>query len=223
MLLSKRPLPWDDFMANLRTGDIVLMHGLFKSSIAIELFEDSRWSHSAIAVRAADFGPIPGVDPSEVLLWESNLGEVVVDVLDDKVKDGPQLVRLSQRISFNMSKKYDGAFASRGLLPGSAPPSIPILKQVIDKIHGDHFPPIPEGELAGFTDGRMWNKPVTDNTYFCSQLVAHTYKAWGLLTQAYVDNSYAPVDFSSSLDVSLLSGAWLGAENTLDTATIPTP
>ena len=219
MLLSKRPLPFPDFLKNLETGDIILMHGLYFSSLIVEGIEDCHWSHAAIAVRPADAG-INGLPDDTVLLWESNIVTPVEDVILKKVKDGPMLVDLRERIRHNYSTKDDGDFAARKLMCNKSADFKVQLRQIIDDVHDCHFPAVPVGEMGHFITGRTENKPVSDNTFFCSQLVAHTFKKMGLLTQQYVDNSYAPADFSEKLDVSLLNGAWLGGEILLDKNTI---
>lgn len=223
-MFAKRPLPFADFISSLQTFDILLMHGLFPSSFAIESVEGSNWSHSAIVVLAGDLN-IPGIDPTTRLLWESNIQDLVEDVLLREPKQGPQLTRLYDRIVYNYSVKYDSDVAARKLhLPQPVTTQqLAVLAEVIQETHSATFPGTPTdgtGEMMNFVAGRLKNEPVNDNTYFCSQLVAHTFKKLGLLTQQYVDNSYAPVDFSEGLDVSLLSG-WLGKEMVLDTTTIP--
>ena len=114
MFLSKRPLPFSDFFKTLETGDIILMHGLYISSLIIEGIENCHWSHAAIVVLAGDVGIID-LPSNTVLLWESNLAEVVEDVILKKVKDGPMLVKLEDRIIYNFDKKDDGDFAARKL------------------------------------------------------------------------------------------------------------
>ena len=233
-MFNKRPLPLTDFLANLQTFDIVLMQGLFKSSLAVESVEGTNWSHSAIVVVAKDVH-LPGVDPETRLLWESNVLDnkedslrlkPVDDVLLKKPKDGPQLTNLSDRISHNISFNYDSNVGARKLSYTRTKAMFDKLNKVIKAVHSASFPVGPDGdsgdgEMLNFIMGRFKNVPVQDGSFFCSQLAAHTYKALGLLTQAYVDNSYAPVDFSAALDVSLLDEATLGPEIMLDISTVP--
>ncbi len=51
---------------------------------------------------------------------------------------------------------------------------------------------------------------------FCSELVAGTYEALGLLTGTHVSNAYAPLDFSDDGYAPLLQRAWLGPEMYID-------
>ncbi len=223
---------WDDFFDDLETGDVILMQGLFESSIFIERFTECHWSHAAIAVRSDDVG-IETVPPGTVLLWESNIMHgpkdnpkhlEVTDVVLDKPKNGPILDRLAERISVNYALRSDGDVAKRKLDFKRNKKALKALKSVIEAIHHDDFPSIPWGEMGHFMEARLLNAPVTDDTYFCSQLVAHTFKAWGLLGNKRVDNWYAPANFAQgSWDTKLRKGAKLGKEIRLDTATIPAP
>ncbi len=219
---------WSDFFTDLQTGDILLMHGQFISSIFIEKISGCEWSHAAIAVQPGDIGldPLTG----NVLLWESNIKNDpddgrVKDVILNQTKNGPMLDKLKERITNNYNqtpKKFDSAFAKRKLNFSRTPAMFKMLLSVINDVHSADFPAIPEGELENYLKGVGENKPVTDNTFFCSQLVAHTYKAWGFLGSDWVDNSYAPVNFSQGKkDSKLLLGATLGEEIRLDVSTIP--
>ena len=232
-MFTKRPLPLNDFLNNLQTFDILLMQGLFKSSLAVETVEGCSWSHAGIVVVAKDLG-LAGIDPETRLFWESNVKDVkggniqippVNDVILGVPKDGPQLTNLSERIWHNINLNYDSNVGARKLTYERTSAMYATLNDVIQQVHMDTFPKSPDGdpgdgELQNFIMGRFKNLPVTDNSFFCSQLVAHTFKALCLITQAYVDNSYAPVDFAEALDVSLFNGASLGREIMLDISTV---
>lgn len=221
---------WDDFFAGFETGDIILMHGLFISSAFTEAVTGSPWSHSALVVISDDIG-LTTVPPGTVLLWESNVldsekdnpkGLTVTDVILDKAKAGPMLDHLAQRITNNHELDLDTDVARRKLTFPRSSGMFSALETVIKDMHPDAFPSIPWGEMSHFVEGRLANIPVTDGTCFCSQLVAHTYKAWGILTEKHVDNWYAPANFGAgSWESSLQDGATLGPEIRLDLKTIP--
>jgi hypothetical protein len=233
-MFNKRPLPFPEFLENLQTLDVILMHGLFASSLSVESVEGCDWSHSAMVIVAKDIG-LTGIDPETRLLWESNVLDIpedakrinpVLDVILKVPKDGPQLVKLSDRISHNITTNDDSDVGARKLYIERKLDMYATLNQVIQSVHSCHFPVSPDGdpgdgEMNNFIMGRFKNLPVTDNSFFCSQLLAHTFKALKLLTQQYTDNSYAPVDFSEALDVSFFNGAWLGREIMLDIKTVP--
>lgn len=236
-MFTKRPLPLTDFLTNLETFDLVLMHGVFPSSLILEELEGSTWSHVGVAVIAGDLIdaglPLPGIDPHERLFWESNViapaefthTPQINDVLANAPKNGPQLTRLIDRMTFNIVNRYDDQFAARKLMWPRTPAMVSTLADLIRQVHPDLFPMTADGQygdMANFQLGRFENKPGMKDTFFCSQLAAHTYQNLGLLTRQYVDNSYAPADFSEILDVSLLGRAWLGRETWLDATTLPT-
>lgn len=216
LLIKRRTVAFDDLKDTLKTGDIVLMHGQYVSSHIVEFLEGSNWSHSAIVVRAEDLG-IKCDDP--VLLWESNIitpvdkGETpIYDVLLGKEKRGPQLVSLHQRMKVNFHHKDDSSFAIRHLHTDRTPEMFKVIRSVIDKYHSADFPATKE-ELLCPLEGRWLNEPdKTLNTIFCSELVAITYMALGLLSQLHPFNSYVPADFSFENSVGLLNRAWLGNE-----------
>jgi hypothetical protein len=221
---------WDTFFSDMETGDVILMHGLFNSSIFIEAVSECDYSHAAIVVMSQDID-VEGIEPGIPLLFESNIESApnpnhykVEDVILHKAKSGPILDLLRQRISVNYALKDDSNVAKRKLTVSRNPEMYAQLKQVISAIHADDFPAIPVGEMTNYLKGRLANSPVTDSSFFCSQLVAHTYKAWGLLTSEHVDNWYAPACFADGKwQVALEGSANLGPPILLNTSTIPAP
>jgi hypothetical protein len=223
--------PWQQFLGDLKTGDIILMHGLFDSSIFIETVFHSEWSHAAVIAIAGDIG-VASVPPETVLLWESNImdgskgnpnGYTVTDVVLGIQKDGPILDRFTERLTNNAALGYDGAVAKRHLSPGLSAAQIEAFARSIGPVHNQTFPAIPFGELEGYLKGKFSDDPVTDGTFFCSQLAAHTYKAMGLLPPDPVDNAYAPANFAQApLHADpLLGGFTLGPEIRLLLSSIP--
>lgn len=224
-MLSKRSLPLGDFLANLQTFDIILMQGILATSQEAEALTSSNWSHVGMVVVAGDLS-VPDVDPKTRLLWEANTPDNVCDVLLKKPKLGPQLTVAEDRIKNNFAVQFDGTFGARKLMITRTPSMFETLTTVIHDLHPAVLPVGPDGNnseglLLSFLAGRFQNQVFSSGTYFCSQLVARTYMDLGLMTQAYVDNSYAPVDFTEALTIPLLNGAWLGPEVLLDNKTIP--
>ncbi len=219
-------MPLSDFLANLETFDLVLMKGLWVSSMEAQAITNSNWSHAGMVVVAGDL-QIPEVDPSARLYWEANTADTTTDLLTNTLKAGPQLVLLEDRIQHNFWAKYDGAYMARKLMINRDPSMIETLKDIINDAKNGTLPYAGSDqtiELTNFLEGRFYNKASAANQYSCSQLVAHTYMALGLLSQYYVSNSYVPADFTEEVDVSLLKGAWLGREIMLDVTTLaPAP
>lgn len=210
MILKKQITSYDEVKNNLKTGDILLMHGLYLSSHAIEAFEGSKWSHSAIIVIAEDIGIDAGDD--NILLWEANLDTPVKDIILDKTKSGPMLVKLSERLKYNIKHKDDkNMFAIRHLHTDRNKEMFDDFNKVIKDVHNAKFPDTVH-EMKNPMEGRFFNKQTSLDTMFCSELVAYTYMNLGLLTKTHPSNSYFPIDFSDNLSVSLLKRAWLDNE-----------
>jgi hypothetical protein len=222
-MYSRQPLPLDDFLSNLQTFDLVIMKGILITSIEAEAITNSQWSHAGMVVVAGDLG-IPNVDPASRLYWEANTADTAMDLLTNSFKAGPQLVLLQDRIIHNYWINYDGAFIARKMFCNRQPAMIDALKTAIDQAKKGTLPYSGRDqtvELTNFMKGRFYNLPSDPDTYSCSQLVAYTLMQLGLLSKHYVSNSYVPADFTEEVDVSLLNGAWLGREVTLDTKTLP--
>lgn len=221
-MLFRQPLPLNDFLSNLQTFDIVLMKGLLVTSKEAQSITNSIWAHSGMVVVAGDLN-LPGIDPNARLYWEANTADTATDLISNTLKEGPQLVYLQDRIIHNFWVNYDGAFCARKLFYPRQPSMIATLNQVMQTTHPCGLP-IVDGqylELPYFLMGRFQGQASPPGTFFCSQLLAYTYMALGLLTQQYPDNSYVPADFTEKVDVSLLNGAYLGREIYLDTKTLP--
>lgn len=222
-MYQRQPLPLNEFISNLETFDIVIMKGILTTSIEAEAITNSNWSHAGMVVVAGDLG-IPDIDPSLRLYWEANTADTAKDYLSNTFKSGPQLVLLEDRIVHNYWINYDGAYMARKLFCQRNQNMIDALKSAINKSKDGTLPYSGKDqtvELTNFMMGRFYNQPSVPGTFSCSQLLAHTYMAVGLMSTYYVSNSYVPADFTEEVDVSLLNGAWLGREIMLDNKTIP--
>lgn len=208
MLVKQQTTFFNEIKNDLRTGDLVLMHGLHASSRVIEAVEESPWSHVAMIVLAKDVG----VDTDEpVLLWESDTESPVKDVILDKAKSGPMLVKLSERLKYNFTHGEDSKMSVRHLYTERTPEMFKQLNEAISEVHQAVFPDTYHEMLNPFK-GRVLKKKTKLDTLFCSELAAYTFIKMGLLTSIHPVNSYFPLDFSEKLSVGLLKRAWLGNE-----------
>src|SRR5688572_1829181 len=188
-MLSRQKLPLTDFLSNLQSFDVVLMKGLLVTSKEAQSITNSKWAHSGMVVVAGDLN-LPGIDPAARLYWEANTADTATDLISNTLKEGPQLVYLEERIVHNYWVQYDGAFCARKLIYPRQASMIETLHKVMLDTHSAVLP-IKDGqylELPYFLQGRFENKPSPSGTFFCSQLLAYTYMALGLLTQQYPDN-----------------------------------
>jgi hypothetical protein len=214
MLLKAQTVSYEDLGANARTGDVILMHGTYTSSRIIQFFEGCEWSHSAMIVIAGDLGL--DLPKDQVLLWESNVHTPARDVILNETKTGPMLVDLKERIYNNFEHKDDSAFAIRHLYTERDAEMFENLRAAIDETHDAVFPSSKD-EFGHFLEGRLHERQAPPGSFFCSQLLAHTFMKLGLVSTLHPDNAYAPADFSQGLSLPLLRGAFLGPEIQLDT------
>lgn len=209
MLINKQRTSYNEIKNHLKTGDIILMHGLHASSRIIQLVEGCPWSHVAIVVLAQDIGL--DVGENNILLWESDTETDVKDVILGKSKSGPMLVKLSERLKYNFTHGEDSRCALRYLHVERDLSMYEKLKKVIPEMHPATFPDTYH-EMLNPALGRVFNEKTDLSTMFCSELAAYTYIKMGLLTSIHPVNSYFPLDFSEKLSVGLLKRAWLNEE-----------
>jgi hypothetical protein len=209
MILKQQTTSFEEIKGDLKTGDLVLMHGLHASSRVIEMIEDSPWSHVAMIVLAKDIDVDAGGE--KILLWESDTQSPVKDVILNKAKSGPMPVKLSERLKYNFTHGEDSKLAVRILHTERNQEMFDALKKVIPEVHHAVFPDTYH-EMLNPAKGRFLHEKTSLNTIFCSELAAYTYMKLGLLTSIHPVNSYTPLDFSDQLSVGLLKRAWLGNE-----------
>lgn len=188
-----REIAYNDVKDSLKTGDLILFHGIQTTSKLIELIEWSYWSHVGMVVLPKDIG----MTVEEPLFWESTAsGDGLTDYLTGKPKEnGPMLVSLHDRIQVDVNQSYDTHFLVKYLNRSLKQPELEQLKEFIYKVHDRGFPTA-ENVLKYYIDGRSFNKPAPDTEVFCSELTAETFMAMGFISTEYVPNGYCPDDFN---------------------------
>jgi len=209
MILKQQKTDYQSIKNDLKTGDLILMHGIHFSSNCIETLEGSCWSHVGIIVLAEDIGLDVGLD--NILFWESDTETPVADVIKGIPKSGPMLVKLSERLKYNFTHGEDSECAIRHLYTDRDASLLNRFKELIPKIHDADFPDTIH-EFLNPTLGRVVHKKTSLDTMFCTELAAYTYMNLGLLTEIHPVNSYMPIDFSEKLSVGLLKRAFWGVE-----------
>lgn len=189
-----REISYNAIKGGLKTGDLILFHGVEMSSKLIECIEWSFWSHVGMVVLPKDIGLL-GDEP---LLWEStSSSDGIKDVLLNKPKEsGAMLIPLSERIHLDVTKKYDTHFKVKYLNQPLDVQSLEVLKAFIVKAHPRTFPSDIQ-MLKFFIEGLHSNKAAPDALVFCSQLTAETLMALGFISNQYVSNGYCPKDFDT--------------------------
>ncbi|QAA32137.1 hypothetical protein [Clostridium manihotivorum] len=186
---------YNEIKNELRTGDLILFHGMLISSEINELLTGSHWSHVGMVVRPEDLG-IKSTD--KLLLWESNTLVNLEDVELNKTKIGPMLVDLEQRLITDLKDKKDNIFQIRYNTCDITEDMILKLKAFIEKVHLDTFPKTEFDLKKEVFEGRILGKAVDNGDYFCSKLISDTYIHMGILSEKYPPNSYEPKDFSNA-------------------------
>ena len=200
---------YDEIEGDLRTGDLVLMHGDFSMSKMIQFLEGSKWTHSGMIILAKDIGK-QGVWP-DVLFWESNSLTNLPCLITGKTKTGPMLVPFQERLQTNMNNYYDSIFATR-------PNMTPIDKEALQKLQ-DFMPTVMEATFP--KDLKMWEENIEgrrkgkftgDAQIFCSELLSMTYQAMGIMSKNWVPNSVRPKDYSNEGNITFLKRGFLEPE-----------
>ncbi len=192
---------YEEIESDLRTGDVVLMHGDFPMSKMIQFLEGSKWTHSGMIVLAKDIGK-QGEWP-DVLFWESNSLTNLPDLITGKNKTGPMLVPFQERLQSNMDNYYDSIFATR---PNNTPMDGDAYKKM-----WDFMPTVSSATFP--SDLKMWkenyegrHKGTFTGTaqIFCSELLSMTYQAMGIMSDNWVPNAVRPKDYSNEGNITFL-------------------
>lgn len=188
-----REIAYNDVKDSLKTGDLILFHGIETTSKLIELIEWSFWSHVGMVVLPRDIG-LPGDEP---LFWESTAsGDGITDYISGKPKEkGPMLVSLRERIQVDLNQHYDTHFQVMYLNRSLSQQELEKLKDFMYKVHDRGFPSA-ENALKYYVEGRGFNVPAPDADVFCSELTAETFMTMGFISTEYVPNGYCPDDFN---------------------------
>lgn len=188
-----RELAYDEVKDSLKTGDLVLFHGVETVSKLIELTEWSFWSHVGMIVLPQDIG-LTGKEP---LFWEAtSSGDGIVDQLEGRPKEnGPMLVSLKERICVDIKQHYDTHFKVKYLNRPLTQEELNTLKAFLNKAHDRGFPTA-ENLLKYYMEGKYLNLPAPDSVAFCSELTAETFMAMEFISKKYVPNGYCPEDFN---------------------------
>ncbi|GAU78761.1 hypothetical protein [Fusibacter sp. 3D3] len=196
-----REISYSDIKGSLKTGDLMLFHGEEPSSKLIEIIEWSYWSHVGMVIIPEDIG-LTGKEP--LILEATSSGDGIEDVINKAPKEGGvMLISLEERLNVDISNRYDTHFKVKYINRTLNVVELEQLKAFIYEAHDKKFPNDKE-LFKYYLEGRHYNEPMPDNMAFCSQLVAETFMALGLLSKRYVSNGYCPNDFNEDKDLPIL-------------------
>lgn len=214
---------WTDIKPSLQTGDLILQHGVYPSSVMIEQLEGSEWSHVGMVVLASDIGL---TNVPALLYWESNDLTTLPDLITNTVKPngGPMLVDLEARLTSNAANTIDMMFNLRQLQCDRTPAMFAALKAFMLKMAPSVVFPTSEQAIMEFIMGRYMNAVADINDHcFCSQLVSASYQEMGLLTRQQDAVGWSPRDYASGGTVSLLNRAFMVGNDNLFSPPAPAP
>ncbi|MBO7743552.1 hypothetical protein I8J29_05055 [Paenibacillus sp. MWE-103] len=201
--MKTKRVTYDEIEGSLQTGDLLFCHGIFTEALQVEAMQGSPWSHIGMVVR------LPGFE--EPLFWESTTTQTLEDVLEHRIKTGPMLVTLKERIATDVSDGYDALFAFRLLKGERNDGMLAKLKAFIEEVHEASFPSL-ERMAFELLEGRMLRVQAGFKSFFCSELAAETYMRLGIMDRSMPSNGYRPIDLSDRTDLPLTSGYALADE-----------
>ena len=200
---------YKDIRDNLKTGDIVLFSGNSLISNGIKLVTNSIWSHVGMVLKIPEY--------NMVFVWESTTITKLADAIDGKVKNGVQLILLSDRVN-----TYDGTMSVRHLSHTMDEHAIFELMKFRQEVRNRPYEQDKIELIKSAYDGWLGDNDEDLSSLFCSELVAEAYQRMKILSETLPSNEYTPADFSSvkSHKFEWLNGVSLGSEITITKAGI---
>lgn len=210
---------WTELLDGARTGDLMLFAGTSWESVIIEDLTSGPYSHASMIVREPGTGTLMLFQSNPTRLADNpSIGPDTHHALPEGLTNGAgvQVGYLDQALNTISAAGDVGYYRA---LTGDRPNGYEQLVQaVMTSEMGKPF-----GSLAhmawAYAEGQVGVDAGTDS-FFCSQLVAHTYQHSGLLGSEWPANSYAPNDFDMEHEISLLCGS-LGPARKVDMSTVP--
>lgn len=204
-------ISFDDFLTQAQTGDLVLFHGKSTESGIVEAITSGGYSHSAMVV------VLPNGDKT---LWQAAGEALEVDPVKGRLHTGAQLGDLADTVALVYNHWNDEPHYRPVVWNRPATLANDVLA-FVNQLEGRPFPDTVV-MLGNWLVGKNLDIDLASGSVFCSELVAMTYQALGLLPDDPVPNAYSPSDFSSEYgDIGLQGGATFGDDLAIDVSTIP--
>ena len=191
-----------EIRSSLKTGDIVLFSGDKGIAPLIKFFTRSIWSHVGMVY----------VRDGDVCLWESTKIGKVVDSEIGNIVNGVQLPLLSERI-----RTFPGNVAIRSISEGFEQDMLQKLSTFRERVKGRKYDGAPLTLLLSVYDGIFIPEGFVLeasndlSSFFCSELIAETYREVGLFFSQQPASEYTPADFAEDGKFSL-NGRTFGKE-----------
>lgn len=174
-------------LQQVRTGDLLLFAGKSHASESIKWATGSRWSHVALVLR------LPAYDFP--CLYEATTDTDIPDLESGTARIGVQLVPLARRLL-----QYPGGIAWRQLLDTElSDDDLAALALLRRRLAGRPYDDNRFELMGSAYDGPGGRNEENLSALFCSELVAESYQALGLIRSGPDDkpsNEHTPADFS---------------------------
>lgn len=113
---------FSEIKSELKTGDLVLVHGRYPFSWVVTLLQGSNWGHTAMVVLAKDIDPENKLGLPAQMLWEANT--LIEDSAINRwgtpaqqtYKEGPMLVDLYERLHHTQTEFDNVTIAYKPLI-----------------------------------------------------------------------------------------------------------
>jgi len=165
LILPKWKTHYHEFSSDLRTGDIVLVAGVYPGSWVVRALQlGNKWGHVAMVVRARDIDPHDIFKLPDPLLWESNTFMEASAInywgSERKVKEGPMLVSMTDRLTHTVREGEKVRLAVKRLQTESVLP-YEVLPSLFDSVIDKTFPSEKEIIHSAYL-GRRFNQVSAD-------------------------------------------------------------
>jgi hypothetical protein len=188
-------MDYDEIAPKLQTGDVVLFEGTSTIGKIIDLITHSKFCHTGMVVRQPGAGA-----PDDLFLWQSF-----------EPQHGVVLDPLKAFLTTFIEGEPGGGYSVRQLSVERTPAMLAAAAQYRQQTMGRPFPSILQW-LYGWILGSL-GVPTPETSFFCSELVAQTYMAMGLLPPRPLATAFTPAWFSAEYPtLPLQLGATLGPE-----------
>jgi hypothetical protein len=189
-------MDYDEIAPKLQTGDLILFEGTSLIGRIIDLITHSKFCHIGMVVRQAG----PGAPPDDLYLWQSF-----------EPQNGVVLDPLKGFLTTFIAGEPGGGYSVRQLDVARTPAMLAAVDQYMGQAKGKPFPTFAQW-IIGWIAGNL-GIPTPETNFFCSELVAQTYMAMGLLPPRPLATAYSPARFSAEYPkLPLQLGASLGPE-----------
>jgi hypothetical protein len=203
------PTPWNDVVADMQTGDLILFSGTSTESEWIELLTGGLFSHSTMIYR-----PDASQPP---LMWQEAPEAITYDPETKSSHGGAQLgdALTATQVIFGY-----GDTPYYVPLDWTRPASLNATMAALVTAYEERpFGTVLQMALD-YAIGHLYNQSTGDTSLYCAALVATTYMGIGVLDDSHPANWYAPNSFGSGQRDGL---PWTGGASLSDPILLSVP